>query len=163
MIEIINSRRSVRKFKKDPVAQKNIDEILEAAMNAPSAINTQPWHFIVLTGDILAQYFQINSNVPASAPMGILVCGDKDAIPDADYYIQDCSAASQNILLACHAKGLGAVWTTIFPDAAAAVRNLLRLPANIVPVSFIPIGYPVSVPAAKSRYDKLKVHYNSWQ
>ncbi len=161
MISIINSRRSVRKFKPDQVPDGDIKEILEAAMNAPSAMNEQAWQFIVLSGKTLNDFLAINSNTPKGAPVGILVCGNLNKSRD-DFYLQDCSAATQNILLAAHAKGLGSVWTTIFPDARAALAGLLRLPDHIVPFSFTPIGYPSVAPSAKSRYEENNIHFNQW-
>ena len=161
MISIINTRRSVRKFKSDQVPDSDIREILEAAMNAPSAMNEQAWQFVVLSGKALEDFLSINSNTPKGAPLGILICGDTDK-SRGEYYIQDCSAATQNILLAVHAKGLGSVWTTIFPNARPAVKKLLHLPDHVVPFSFTPIGHPASVPDSKSRYDEKKVHYNTW-
>ncbi|HNV47754.1 MAG TPA: nitroreductase family protein [Spirochaetota bacterium] len=161
MISIINTRRSVRKFTSDTVPEGDIREILEAAMNAPSAMNEQAWQFIVLSGAVLDQFLAINRNTPKGAPIGILVCGDRRTSRD-DYYVQDCSAATQNILLAVHAKGLGSVWTTVFPDARKPVAQLLQLPDHVVPFSFTPIGLPATVPNAKSRYDGGKIHYNKW-
>ncbi len=161
MISIINSRRSVRKFKSDQVSDGDVKEILEAAMNAPSAMNEQAWQFVVLREKALDDFLAINSNTPKGAPVGILVCGDLNKSRD-DFYIQDCSAATQNILLAVHSKGLGSVWTTIFPDARVAVKKLLELPDHIVPFSFTPIGRPTTMQSAQSRYDEKKVHFNKW-
>lgn len=161
MISIINSRRSVRKYKSDQVSDGDIREILGAAMNAPSAMNEQAWQFVVLRGKVFDDFLAINSNTPKGASVGILVCGDLKKSRD-DFYIQDCSAATQNILLAVHSKGLGSVWTTIFPEARNAVKRLLQLPDHIVPFSFTPIGHPASSPSAQSRYDEKKVHFNTW-
>jgi nitroreductase len=161
MISIINSRRSVRKFTSVQVPDEDIKEILEAAMNAPSAMNEQAWSFIVLSGETLGSFLEINANTPKGAPVGILICGDTNKSRD-DFYVQDCSAATQNILLAAHAKGLGSVWTTIFPDFRGGVKKLLNLPDHVVPFSFTPIGHPAVVPSPKSRYDESRVHYNAW-
>ena len=162
MLSLINSRRSVRKFKADPVSASDLKEILEAAMNAPSAMNEQAWHFIILTGEPYTRFLDINRNTPKGAPVGILICGDLKESRD-DYHVQDCSAATQNILLAAHARGLGSVWTTVFPDARSAVARLLNLPEHIVPFSCTPIGWPATTRSSPtSRYDEGKVHYNTW-
>ncbi len=162
MMDIILSRRSVRKFKADPVPDQYLKEILKAAMQAPSASNEQAWQFVVLQGDMLNNFLAINKNSPKSAPIGILVCCDGQAEKARGYAVQDCSAATQNILLAAHAKGLGSVWTTIFPNNAPEIKKLLGLPEHIVPFAFMPIGYPEKVPDPADRYDEAKVHYSTW-
>ena len=163
MLDIINSRRSVRKFKTDPVSEQDLTDILEAAMNAPSAGNEQAWQFVVLQGETLQKYLAINNNAPKGAPVGILVCQDLQAEKYAGFAVQDCAAATQNILLAVHAKGLGSVWTAVFPQNVADTRTLLALPEQITPFAFVPIGYPAATPANKaSRYAAARVHHNKW-
>jgi nitroreductase len=163
MLDVINTRRSVRKWRTDPVSEADIRDILEAAMNAPSAGNEQAWQLIVLTGSALDGYLAANGNVAKGAPVGILVCGDKKAQKYDGFFPQDCAAATQNILLAVHTKGLGGVWTTVFPTNVDAVRKLLGLPEDIVPFSFVPFGYPdMKAEKAISRYDEKKVHRNKW-
>ena len=133
MLDVIVSRRSVRKWKPDAVSDGDIKDILEAAMNAPSAVNEQAWQFVVLTGKILEDFVKINANTPKGSPVGILVCGDKKLDKLGGFYVHDCCAATQNILLAVHAKGLGGVWTAIFPNAIPEVRQLLNLPDHVHP------------------------------
>lgn len=163
MLELLNKRRSTRKFKVDPVADKDLQDILEAAMNAPSAVNEQAWQFIILSGSMLDEFLAINTNTPEGAPVGILVCQDLRAEKAKGYAVQDCSAATQNILLAIHAKGLGGVWTTVFTQNADKIKSLLKIPGMVEPFSFVPIGYPVEKPAkVKSRYDAKKVRRNAW-
>jgi len=163
MLDIINSRRSVRKFKPDAISDRDIHELLEAAMNAPSAVNEQAWQFIIMSGRILDEYLAINGNTPRSAPVAILVCQDLSAEKAKGYSVQDCAAATQNILLAAHAKKLGAVWTTVFPDKVKATRNLLKMPANMLPFSCVPVGYPVEGERnVTSRFDEKKIHHQSW-
>jgi len=163
-LEIINGRRSTRRFASDPVSETDIHDLLEAAMNAPSAINEQAWQFVVLSGAVFEEYLKINPNTPKGSPAAILVCQDLGAEKAPGYAVQDCAAATQNILLAAHAKGLGAVWTTVFPDKAAAVRSLLGLPGNVVPFACVPIGRPAQsgAKAAGSRFDANKVHLQGW-
>lgn len=163
MLDIINTRRSVRKWKDEPVSPEAIASILEAAMNAPSAGNAQDWDFIVLTGTVLADYLKINGNVPKGSPAGILVCGNTARQKYDGFFLHDCCAATENILLALHALGLGGVWTALFPEAIPATCRLLHLPEQVRPVSFVPFGVPAKKPeAAKSRYDGGKVYHNTW-
>ena len=165
MLEMINTRRSVRKFKADSISDQDIREILEAGMNAPSAGNEQPWHFVVLKGDTLQKYLEINKNAPKGSSVGILVCADPnlEKFKGMNLSIVDCSAAVENMLLAVHAKGLGAVWTAVFANVADEVKTLLNLPEHILPFAFLPIGCPAAPPAkAVSRYDESRVHHNTW-
>ena len=124
--------------------------VLQAAMAAPSAGNKQPWQFIVvterLTLNTLADKLQY-AKMLKDAPAAIIVCGDTTRAFDgieAEFWIQDCSATSQNILLAVEALGLGAVWTGIYPmpDRVTAVQEILNLPNTVIPLSVIPIGHP---------------------
>jgi nitroreductase len=162
-LEVINGRRSTRKFAGDPVGEGEIRDLLEAAMNAPSAINEQAWQFVVLSGKALDDYLKINSNTPKGAPVAILVCQDLAAEKAQGYSVQDCAAATQNILLAAHAMGLGAVWTTVFPANADAVRRLLGFPDTLVPFACVPVGHPAgSTPRTVSRFDETRVHRQTW-
>jgi nitroreductase len=163
VLEAITSRRSVRKWKPDGVSEDDLRDILEAAMNAPSAVNEQAWQFVVLSARVLEDFVRINGNTPKGSPVGILVCGDQKADKLGGFYVHDCCAATENILLAVHAKGLGGVWTAVFPNAIPEVRRLLNLPEHVQPIAFVPFGYPASQrPAPSSRYDEAKVHRNGW-
>jgi nitroreductase len=163
MLSIINTRRSVRKFTSQPVSDKDLHDLLEAAMNAPSAINEQAWQFVVLSGKALEDYLTINSNTPKSATVAILVCQDLSAEKARGYSVQDCAAATQNILLAAHAKGLSTVWTTVFPDKVKGVRALLNIPEHIVPFSCVPVGYGAEGEKnTSSRFNEQKVHRQAW-
>jgi nitroreductase len=163
MLKTINTRRSVRKFKSTPVGEKDIHDLLEAAMNAPSAVNEQAWQFVVMSGNVLDDFLSINSNTPRSAPVAVLVCQDLTAEKAKGYSVQDCAAATQNILLAAHAKGLSAVWTTVFPDNIKAIRSLLNIPESIQPFSCVPVGYRAeSEKDVASRFNDKKVHHQSW-
>lgn len=162
MLSVIRSRRSVRNYRDESVDQTDIEDLLSAAMHAPSAMNEQAWQFCVLSGSVLGEYCVINGNTPRGASIGILVCQDLTREKAKGYSIQDCSAATQNILLAAHYKGLGAVWTTVFPDNVDRVKTLLGLPEYIIPFAFIPIGYPSMNPDAQERYDAGRVHFNKW-
>ncbi len=163
MLKTINTRRSVRKFKSTAVSDKDIHDLLEAAMNAPSAVNEQAWQFVVMSGKVLDDFLAINGNTPKTAPVAILVCQDLAAEKATGYSVQDCAAATQNILLAAHSKALGTVWTTVFPDNVKAVQALLNIPENVRPFSCVPVGYSAEGEKnTTSRFDEKKIHRQSW-
>lgn len=164
-LEAIMTRRSVRDFKHDPVSKDDVQDLLKAGMQAPSAKNEQPWHFIVIDDPELLHAipkFHPYSEMLWDAPLAILVCSELDL--EKGRAVQDCSAATQNILLAAHAKGLGAVWLGIYPNdkQVSGMRELLGLPEGIYPVSLIAIGHPASRPEPEDRFKEDRVHFNSW-
>uniref|UniRef100_A0A7C3YRY0 Nitroreductase family protein n=1 Tax=candidate division WOR-3 bacterium TaxID=2052148 RepID=A0A7C3YRY0_UNCW3 len=166
-IECILTRRSIRKYKKEKIPADLIRELLTAAMSAPSARNEQPWHFIVIDErKILDEIpkFHPYAQMLKEAPLAILIAGDKKLTSYEGYLIQDCSAATQNLLLACHAQGLGAVWIGIYPreERIKGIKNLLSLPEDILPVSLVAIGYPAEKKEAENRYKPERVHHNRW-
>ena len=165
-LEAIYTRKSVRKFDEGEVPEEIIKKILKAGMSAPSAGNAQPWQFVVITDKKVLQEIPGISpyaECTAKAPLAILVCGDKLLEKHKDYWVQDCAAASQNMLLAAHALGLGAVWTGVYPmeNTMEGFRVLLKLPEHIVPFSLIVIGYPAEG-GRKERYSEERVHYGRW-
>ncbi|HOV13797.1 MAG TPA: nitroreductase family protein [Spirochaetota bacterium] len=165
MLEIIKSRRSVRSYENKSISKDDLKELLEAGMYAPSAGNEQAWQFIVLEGEVLKKYLELNKNVPQSAPFGILVCMDwsQEKYKGMNMPFVDCAAATQNILLLAHSKGLGAIWTAIFENVKSEVKKLLNLPEHIEPFSFIPVGYSKeNNRETPKRYDEKKIHYNKW-
>ncbi len=167
LFEAIFTRRSIRNYKKGTVPEEVVGELLRAAMAAPSAGNRQPWHFVVVDSRPLLdkiQSFHPHAEMLKEAALGILICGDEHKARDKGYIPLDCSAATQNLLLAAHAKGLGAVWLGIYPreERMRGMRELFKLPPGIVPVSFISIGHPAEPNAAVDRYDENKVHRNAW-
>lgn len=167
--DIILKRRSIRKFTDQPVADETVKEILEAAMAAPYA-GRGTWQFVVINQrEILDTVPSIHpyARMILQAPLAILVCSDLSQNvfePGIDYWIQNCSAASQNILLAATAKGLGNVWLGIYPrkDRVEGLRKLLSIPEHVVPFALIPIGYPNEEKPPAKRYDENLVHYNKW-
>lgn len=166
-LEAIRTRRSVRKYTTQPVAPETMQTLLAAAMSAPSAGNQQPWHFVVLDDPArLAQIpaFSPYAKMAAQAPLGILVCGDVNLQKHEGYWVQDCSAAMQNLLLAAHAQGLGAVWTGVYPreERVQGFRELLALPEHILPLGFAVIGYPAEQPAPQDRTRADRIHHNGW-
>lgn len=168
VLEAIHTRRSIRKYENRPVPNEIIKEILAAAMSAPSSGNAQPWQFIVITErEILDNVPEINSKASMAkfAPMAIMVCGDLGLEKQPGRWIMDCSAATQNLLLAAHAKGIGAVWTCIYPEITAIeeFRVLAHLPEHVIPLALVVMGYPAQKLPRIDRYDEDKVHFNRWE
>jgi nitroreductase len=166
-IEAILTRRSIRKYQDKPVPEELIRQLLGAAMMAPSARNAQPWQFVVIDDpEMLRQAAQINPNahMAAHAPVAILVCGDLDLELSQGYWVVDCAAAVQNILLAAHALGLGAVWTGVYPrrDRMEGLGRLVGVPENIMPHSLVVLGYAADQPASADRYRAERVRRNRW-
>jgi nitroreductase len=164
LIATIFSRRSIRKYTDEPVSDDDIKTMLEAAMAAPSANNSQPWHFVVVkergTLDGLAEAHP-HGKMLAQATLCIVVCGDP-AI--SDYWEQDCSAAIENLLLAAAALGLGAVWLGAHPreKRVAFTQRILSIPENIIPVNLISIGHPAEAKDPRTQYDEARVHRERW-
>ena len=165
-LETIRTRRSVRKYQDRPVPPELLEQLLAAAMSAPSARNAQPWHFVVIDDrELLAEIPRINPNARmAAAAAAILVCGDLKLEKSAGFWVVDCAAATENLLLAAHALGLGAVWTGIHPrqQRVEGFRRMLQLPENVVPHSLVPLGYPAEQPEAADRYRADRIHRNGW-
>lgn len=163
------TRRSVRQFEPGrKIPQQDIDDILKIAMYAPSGCNRQPWEFVVVTDDeIKNRIVEIHPHAGflKDASAAIIVCGDINKQCDEGFWVVDTSAAIQNLLLACHGRGLGACWCAVYPyeDRMKQFQELLALPENVKPNALIVVGYPVKVPAQpKDRFDGGKIHINKW-
>ena len=166
-MDAILSRRSIRRYTTQSVSDEVIKELLEAAMSAPSAGNEQPWHFSVINErQILNEIPEIHphSGMLRDAPVAILVCGDETLQKYQGYWVQDCSAATENILIAAQAKGLGGVWLGVYPiaDRVTGIRKLLGIPEHVIPFSLISIGYPAEQKPRSDRYDASRIHHNKW-
>jgi len=166
-IEAILTRRSVRKYNKKKLTDREIKELLEAAMSAPSAGNQQPWHFVILDDPkILGKIhtFHNHAQMLKDAAVAILVCGDLNLEKHKGMWMQDCSAATQNILLAVRAKGLGAVWLGIYPreQRVKGMKQLTNLPENVIPFALISIGDPAEKQVKVNRYNTSRIHHNKW-
>lgn len=167
-IETIMTRTSVRSFTGKAVSADTIELLLRAGMAAPTAVNLQPWHFVAVNDRAKLDELAGNgrqSKMLQEAPLAIVVCGDMEKAmegPGHDFWIQDCSAATENILLAAHALGLGAVWTGCHPieERVAMVRQVLNMPENLVPLCVIVMGYPNEQPAPKDKWKPENVTYN---
>ena len=165
-MDAILSRRSIRRYTSQKVSDGLIKELLEAAMNAPSAGDERPWHFVVIDDrNILEKVtrFHPYSGMLRKAQVAILVCVDLD-LGNEGFLVQDGSAATENLLIAAHAKGLGAVWLGIYPlrERMTGMVELLDLPERILPLSLISIGYPAEEVPGENRYHPAKVHTNRW-
>lgn len=164
----IHTRRSIRKFEDRDVPRDLIHKILDAAMMAPSAGNAQPWQFVVITDrKKLAGVVPFNpyAAMAAKAPLGILVCGDPRLEKYPGYWVQDCAAATQNLLLAAHGSGLGAVWTGIYPmqDRVENFRRYFGLPDAVVPLGLVVLGWPDQRPGPENRFKPERIHDNHWR
>ena len=155
----IMSRTSVRSFLDQPVGSEKVEMLLHAAMAAPSACNKQPWHFAVIDDRKLLDqipHFSPYASMAKEAPLAIVVCGDLNKTlegTEQEFWIQDCSAATENLLLMANALDLGAVWTALYPleERYRGMQELLALPSNLIPLNTIVIGYPKKKTAAKAK------------
>ncbi len=166
-MDAILGRRSIRRYTAKPVPDTLVTELLRAAMAAPSAGNEQPWHFVVVRDRAVLDAipkFHPYSAMLKYASVAIVVCGDLSKEKFKGFWVQDCSAATENLLLAATAKGLGAVWTALHPfeDRVAGMRRLLSLPENIIPLSLVPLGFPEEQPGRADRFDAGRVHKETW-
>lgn len=164
----IVTRTSIRRYNDKPVSDEQITAIVHAAMSAPSGVNRQPWEFVVIndrnTLHRLADALPYAKMV-AQAPVAIVVCANRNRFLDGDdatLWEQDLSAASENILLAAHAIGLGAVWTCLYPhdDRIAPVKSILGIGDDIIPFNLIPIGYADKTHAPMDKWHADRVHIN---
>ncbi len=163
-LETILSRTSIRKYKDTPVEDVKVETMLRAAMAAPSAMNRQPWHFVVVTDRQLISQL---SRQAGQSPLLIVVCGDLGKTGEGrgqEFWIQDASAATENLLLAAHAMGLGAVWTAQWPmdNRYKDTQRLLSLPETVMPLSMVIIGYPDEQLQPKDKWKPENVSYNKY-
>ncbi len=161
------TRRSIRRFTAEPVAPEAVETLLRAAMAAPSAGNAQPWHFVTITDRaVLAQLpdIQPHTRMMLAAPLAIAVCADVTLEKHEGFWVADCSAATQNILLAAHALGLGAVWCGLHPRTlwSEGVARLLGLPHHVVPLSIVAVGHPLEAKEPADRFRRERVHDERW-
>lgn len=164
-LENIMTRTSVRQYTGKQIPADTVEILLKAAMAAPTAVNAQPWHFVVVNDPAKRKAIadvssQIGDKIKTAGAV-IVVCGDSNRFfkEQPEYWVQDCSAATENLLLAANACNLGAVWCGIYPDTerVEALRNALGLPANLIPLNVVPVGYPAAVNNPKDKWDSNKV------
>ncbi len=163
-LENIFSRKSVRKFMDKPVEEEKVQLLLKAGMSGPSGKDLRPWEFIVVDSRTVLD--SLASELPYAkmlkeAPMAIIVCGDTTK---SSYWYLDCSAATENILLAAEALGLGAVWTATYPyeDRMQTVKKYTGIPDQISSLCVIPVGYPAAPRSPKDKWDASRIHRNQW-
>lgn len=170
VLQNIASRKSVRHFTSEPVTTEQMQTMARAAMAAPTACNKQPWAIIAI--DDRAMLDSLCAGLPyakmlAEAQAAMIVCGDLSKTLEGEgvqFWIQDCSAATENLLLAAEAMGLGAVWTAAYPDQErmATVKKVLNLPENIIPLNVIPVGHPTGEDQPKDKWLDENYHLNKW-
>ena len=168
-LEAIKTRRSIRQYKQEIISDDILKELLTAGMSGPTAGN-KPWKFIVINDpEKIREVAKADSgaNLSSNVPLAILVCGDMERYQDISqrYWVIDSSIAAQNILLAAQSKGLGAVWSGVYPteERINGLKSLFKLPENIKPLVLIVIGYPAEHLPVVDRYDAARVHYNTFE
>jgi nitroreductase len=168
-LHFIFERRSIRVYSPGEVPPEVITHLLEAAMAAPSAMTRDPWRFVVVREkETLGKMAGAlpGGKMLVTAAAGIVVCGDIDTALDRQmsYLLQDCSAATENLLLAAHAFGLGACWVGVHPaeDSLKSIKQMLFLPSPIIPIAVIALGWPGEQPGARTRYHQNHVHFERW-
>ena len=163
-LKIIFARRSIRRYSGEPVSEDEITSLLEAGMAAPSANNRQPWHFVVVTDRETLRALAAShpyGKMLASAGLAIAVCGDPSI---SDWWVQDCSAATENILVAAAGLGLGGMWLGCHgrPEREQAIRDTLGIPDPLAVLSLLSIGHPGESREARTQYNAARVHKNQW-
>jgi len=163
MLDLIKARRSIRKYTSEPVTDEQIKTLLEAAMAAPSADNRKPWEFVVVRdAGLRKELSKVHpwAGTAAGAPVVFVVCGRPK---DSDHWVEDCSAATQNLLLGVTALGLGAVWVAIYPRAEREdkVQRILNLPMRWRTLCLVPVGHPAETKPSRTQYDPARVHYDA--
>lgn len=167
IFEAMFTRRSIRKYTQDPVDDEDLKLLLKAAMLAPSASNRQPWHFVVVRdANVRAAIAERHpyAKMAADAPLLIVVCADLNEEKTPGFWVQDCSAATQNILLAARGKNLGSVWCGLHPveERMRVVREILNLPDHVMPLGLICIGHPAQPFSEADRFREDRIHYDRW-
>ena len=180
-LEVIKARTSIRAFTGEKLSEEQINTLLDAAMAAPTASNIQPWRFVVITDDeVKAGLYEgeRHKSMVTTAGAVIIVCGETtrlrrphgdnaDATPEVvpnNYWYEDCSAATENLLLAATALDLGAVWLSCYPNEKSVerIKAYLGLPETVCPLAIVPVGYPAENPEPKQKWDPEKIHYDRW-
>jgi nitroreductase len=168
LYEGLISRRSIRRYTGEKIGEDQINAIIRAGMYAPSARNMRPWHFIIVDDrELLKKIMKIHpySAMLSEASHAVVVCGDEKLENGPGYYKLDCSAATQNMLLAAHAMDLGAVWLGVEPrtERISGISSILALPDHIHPLSIVSVGVPVKIPKeVPERFEPEKIRRNRW-
>jgi nitroreductase len=166
-LTVIHSRKSVRKYLNKPVTKEQLEILLRAGMASPTAADKRPWAYVAVTERAMLDTLSFSSRGSRhlqGAAAAIVVCGDTRKGLKSDVWVQDCSASSENILLAAEAIGLGAVWCGIYlnPEPTAYVKRVLGLPPEVIPLNIISIGWPTGEEKPKDKWDPTNIHWNKW-
>ncbi len=166
-MDAVFSRRSIRSYTEEPVTSEQMEQILKAAMAAPSANNQQPWHFVVITDRKILKtiaFTHPHAKMAENAAAAIVVCGDPTGTKSPGYWVQDCSAAVENMLIEITAMGLGAVWCGVYPreDRVKELRQITKVPEPFIPFALVPLGHPPEVREPVSRFDVKRIHHEQW-
>ena len=169
-LDVISTRVSVRQFTGEKLNADQLDKILRAGMSAPTAVNKQPWAFVVVDdAEVLQQLSEAvkSSRIENGASHAIVVCGDMTKALEGEgrgYWVEDTSAATENMLLAAHAMGLGALWVGVYPisERVSQVSEIICVPEHITPMCIVTLGYPAEQPAVKDKYKTENIHLNRW-
>lgn len=167
VMSAILTRRSIRKFTGVPVTKEELETVLRAGFQGPSAHNLRPMYFVVVNEkeqlEALAAAHRYAKMLP-QAGCGVIVCGDINRQSMEGFLVEDCSAAIENMLLAAHSINLGAVWCGLYPveELTTEFTRLLKLPENMIPVGMVVLGNKLEDAAPFNRYDEAKIHYNVW-
>lgn len=165
-IKTIMSRRSIRSWTEEPVEEAERKIILEAAMNAPSAADARPWHFVTMDDpEVIKQFTEMGgTEMLAESTFMVMVCGDVSKEIYPGFWPQDCSCAMHNMQLAAHDIGMGCVWVAIYPleERVETCRRILNVPESITPFAILAMGIPNEVLSPEYRYEDGRVHSNKW-
>lgn len=167
VIEAILTRKSIRIYTGEPISELDLETVLKAGFHAPSAHNCQPWEFIVIKDkdkfETIASVHTFAKMLP-KAEVCIIVCGDKNKQPMTGFMVEDCSAAIQNILLAAHGIGLGAVWCGLYPveELTTQIKEICNLPDFIEPIGMVVLGHKGEERKVRDRFNPSKIHYEVW-
>lgn len=166
-MENILTRRSIRRYTDEPISKEDVEALMRAAMAAPSAKNAQPWEFIIVQDKEKLQ--KMSRLTPYSRPLmnatlGIVVCGNLEVNSILEYCIIDASAATENLLLAAHEMGLGAVWIGMYPQPGnfEKFNELFTVPEHVQPLWMIALGHPSEEGILRDKYNEAKIHYEDW-
>jgi len=169
IIDTIYARRSIRNYQEKPVEKEKLETLLKAAMAAPSAMNIKPWEFVVVTEpETMAKIRSALMFGKYNAPAAIVVCGNISFFKHpmaSEFWVQDCSAATENILLAAVGLGLGTVWLGVHPihNFTKRISEILNLSRHVKPLNVIYVGYPAEEKAARTQYDPGRVHWETYK
>ncbi len=165
VLDAIRKRRSIRAYTEQPLSDEQVRVLAQAAMMAPSASNLRPWEFVVVRDRELRQQLARTHNwsaMAAAAPVVFVVLGDERRSPR--HWVEDTSAATENLLVQAAGMGLGAVWAAVYPDAGREqyVRGLLGIPANLRILCLVPVGYPAETKPWHDRFEPERLHYDRY-